>query len=240
MTFPGLFCEKERMNMNEKQEQNGNLEQILLMQRGELVGRDDIPFKWMKNWICFQLVNPKNYSEILEQIPWFPFLDLAIIFRVQLDVGEQTQVSCIVSKRYLEYWKISPRQLAEIAFKNTLRLYPPHLEAFNEVVAQFLDDIPKMEDNQWYILTNEKQNMGASVMLYLEVLKRFADKIQDDFYIIPSSVHELILVPKRMNVKTEELNQMIEDVNRTCVIPSERLADHGYLFCRKEVKIELL
>ena len=42
MTFPGLFCEKERMNMNEKQEQNGNLEQILLMQRGELVGRDDI------------------------------------------------------------------------------------------------------------------------------------------------------------------------------------------------------
>lgn len=226
--------------MSDKYRLNENLEQTLLMQRGELVGWDDIPFKWVKNWICFQLVNPKNYSEILEQIPWFPFLDLAIIFRMQLDESEQTRISCIVSKRYLEYWKITPRQLAEFAFKNTLRLYPPHLETLNEVVAQFLDDVPKIEDDQGYVLTNEKQSMGASVILYPGVLKQFADKIQDDFYIIPSSIHDTILIPKRMNVVAEELNQMIEDVNRTCVIPSERLADHAYLFCRKEGKIEML
>ncbi len=88
-----------------------------------------------------------------------------------------------------------------------------------------------------YVLTNTQRLNGAACMLYPDVLKRFGEKLGRDFYILPSSVHELILVPDDESVSKEALWQIVTDINRTQVAREEILADSVYYYSRAEDRI---
>jgi hypothetical protein len=84
-----------------------------------------------------------------------------------------------------------------------------------------------------YILSNFKGINGASCLLYENVLSEFAQLIQSDFYILPSSIHEIILVPYDKAILKEALAEMVEEVNRTQVSGDEVLSDRVYFYSRK-------
>ena len=90
------------------------------------------------------------------------------------------------------------------------------------------------------ILTNSRKTYGACSILYPEVLEQVAEQMEGDIYLIPSSVHEMLALPKEQERSGEELQAMIAEVNSTEISPEEVLSDHLYFFSRKDKEIRML
>lgn len=105
-----------------------------------------------------------------------------------------------------------------------------------ELIDQMSTDIGR-EKIPMYVLTNKKKLYGAACMLYPKVLKNFSEKLGQDFYILPSSVHEVILVPVNSEANQESLREIVTDINRTQVAEEEILADSVYFYNRTLDKI---
>ena len=87
-------------------------------------------------------------------------------------------------------------------------------------------------DNHMYILTNVLNQFGAAVILYPNVLEEIAMEINDDYYLLPSSIHELVILPRRYSPSTEDIDRMIVEINATQITPDEILSDHSYYYSR--------
>ena len=90
-----------------------------------------------------------------------------------------------------------------------------------------------------YILTNTEKLHGAACILYQQLLEEFAKKVNDNLYILPSSVHEIIMIPASFAGKASELRQMVEEINATQVEEEEVLSDSVYFFNRLTRKLEM-
>lgn len=104
-------------------------------------------------------------------------------------------------------------------------------------VREQIDNAREFEDMRMFVLTNESRINGATCITYPGILEKFGNKLNDDFYVIPSSIHEVILVPKAQ-WKKERFDDMVKDVNSTELDPVEILSDHAYLYNRKTGMLE--
>lgn len=153
-------------------------------------------FEYVRDRIVYRLVNYEKNKEILEDCPHLRLYDLALTFRWVAhsdDIGIST---ALVTNQELQVWGISMNELLLAARENTPRLFPVHMIDMDEMIAQA--GIPISLDESaipMYIMTNEQEVNGASVLLYDNVLESFALEKKTDFYILPSSIHEVILVP---------------------------------------------
>ena len=110
-----------------------------------------------------------------------------------------------------------------------------------KTVEQMMDVIAANgETGRMYVLGNDRKLFGAAAMLYPGLLEAFADKTEKNFFILPSSVHEVIIVPDNEEQEAEELWKMVCDINATQVEPEEVLTDSVYYFSRKVRRIERL
>lgn len=110
----------------------------------------------------------------------------------------------------------------------------------DKVAEEIMDDISAFRhDLKMYVLTNARRFNGAICILYDNVLKNFADKMEKDLYILPSSVHEVILVLYEENICKAELDDLVKEVNREELDISDILSDHAYFFSREDGKIHM-
>lgn len=109
-------------------------------------------------------------------------------------------------------------------------------EDINNIVEEEIDKIKEDKPMDMFVLTNEQKNFGASCILYPNVLKDFADKEQNDFYIIPSSVHEVILVPKKAENR-ERLCEILNEVNKKELDTIDLLSDTVYEYDREKDEV---
>ena len=82
------------------------------------------------------------------------------------------------------------------------------------------------------VLTNESKYCGAACMLYEGLLRNLSDEIRSDLFIIPSSIHEVLLLPDEGEFSEEELSALVCEINAHFINPSEILSDHVYRFKR--------
>ena len=115
-----------------------------------------------------------------------------------------------------------------------------------EMVLEMVHDLKVDEEKNgsilpvpMYILTNEYKLNGAATILYRDVLEDFSKACDGDFYLLPSSIHEVILVPAKECNSFDEMTQMVQEVNETQVEAEELLADHAYYYSRKHQKLIL-
>ena len=81
-----------------------------------------------------------------------------------------------------------------------------------------------------YIITNTMNFRGASAILDVSALKELGQKLNvHDFIVLPSSIHEMIIIPSTGNDDIENFNIMVKEINRTQVEPEERLTDRAYI-----------
>lgn len=101
----------------------------------------------------------------------------------------------------------------------------------SQLLLELEEDVPcDTLEPPIYVLTNQLKFFGASVLLYRDILKKCSDLFKDDFYLIPSSIHEVIALPKELVSSRENLNALIQEVNREHVAPEEILSDHFYFY----------
>lgn len=200
--------------------------------------------------IAYKLIHYERNRHLFADLPHFRYLDLAIVFYCLVSSSPSGSATILIRKDHLRFWNISPTQLFDAAKENTPRLLSYDLRNMNDLMEELLapahstlsDPDIKKEDAAicpMYVLTNQNKLNGASCILYEHLLEHFADRLCCDLYILPSSIHEVILIPATSDISYQELSQMVQEVNDTQVSPEEILSDHVYYFSRSSGSIRM-
>lgn len=198
-------------------------------------------FDTIKDKIVYKVVNYRSNEKLLEQVPHKRILDLAVVFYCLLDNEYGRSATPLIYNNNLKNWNVTIDDVYKAALKNTPDLLHSKISsmaALFEKCGVNVDgeevDLKDYVPSDMYVLTNESKLNGAACILYENVLYDFAQKLGADLYILPSSVHEVILLPKLSMFEKDELVNMVKEVNTEGVAADEVLSDHVYEYNRTE------
>lgn len=197
-------------------------------------------FEQAKSKLVYKLIHKERNEELLDSIPHVPYWDLEMVFYLLLDTFEQGIATILVTNQMLTHWEIDAELLYQLATANTPNLLPfdfrPMREVIEELLGRELSDEEDYESHM-FVLTNPYRHFGAACVLYPRVPENIGNQLGEDYYLLPSSIHEMIVLPVSHAVSTSELSEIIADINETQVLKEEILSDHAYYYSRKENKI---
>lgn len=186
----------------------------------------------IKDRIIMRMLNYKDNRMFLRGVPHKLVDDLAICYVIVIHTDRDNTATMLVRDEHLNELGISCDELHELAYKNTREVYPPELRSMREKLKEFKEEklLPKRRDpsNEFYVLTNEIGQYGAVNILYPDIAEKAREIIGGDYYIIPSSVHECLLISKDCGPSPKCIGEMIRDINMTQVEREEWLSDHAY------------
>lgn len=184
------------------------------------------------------VINADKNKELLKQCPHELIEDLAIVCRCYVS----DNASFIVKNEHLYLLQLSSSEALEIAKKNSINKDEYQIKNIAEVINEVMgmdDDI--MQDDMQppiYVITNQSRCQGAAgIFINEELRQEVMDVIGEDYYVIPSSIHE-VLVVGTSTIEKEDLKAMIMDVNENHVSQDEYLSDEPYV-CRADLRIKL-
>lgn len=199
-------------------------------------------YETVKSRIIFKLINTEKNRELLRDVPYIPFHDLSIVFQCLVSEERFGNASILIHNVHLQLWKVNARELYECALENTPLLQGYELADMNTVLEEMkalggIDD-EEIEDMQqevpMYVLSNKSRINGASCILYKDILKDFAMVVDKDLYVLPSSIHEVILLPSDGTQESEQLKEMVREINQSQVEKEEVLSDSVYYYRRSD------
>lgn len=210
-------------------------------------------YQKVKHQIIYKVINYAQNEEQLKDLPHFRYLDLAVVFCCFMPDPKNGNATILIHNHHLSLWGVTADALHELAQKNTPLLLPHDLSNLEDVLKfactehclpDDMADRPNLQnllgetsaDNEippLYILSNAERYYGASVLLYPRLLSCIGRLLDSDLYILPSSVHEILLLPKSSCPHTKGLNCIIQEVNGQHVSREEILSDHFYYYDRK-------
>ena len=207
---------------------------------------DGVDMKALWDWeaaktrIRAKLVNREMNCGFLKKVPHRDFLDLAVIYYVTVEgLPEGVNGAFTVSDGNMEMWKKEEDDLYQMAVSNMRLDGKPVFEDMEGILRGMIpvDGCPltsKALKVRLYVLTNREKIFGAVELLDGSTLKEIGDELGCDFIVLPSSLHESIIIPADVSAAYQELAEMVTDINRNVVSVEERLSDHVYLYERKE------
>ena len=157
----------------------------------------------------------------------------AEVVYIKLAQNVDGQAIVRVTNELMQKYKVSPEEVFAQAYENTIEQYPLKIMKINDVIGKSVGEGGENEP-QMYVVTNDQQINGATVLLYPETLKKIEERVGGEYYILPSSVHEILAVPKKQTSMVAELRQMVRNINRSIVEPTERLAGEVFEYESKE------
>lgn len=182
-----------------------------------------LDFSQIQNRIVYKLIQKQANEHLLEDLPHEEFLDLAVVYYVLLEKTEFGTATLLIHNEHMEGWNVRKEDIIQAARRNSPQLLPMEMERVTEYM---------------YIATNRTHSLGAGVMLY-EDWKRIVAEIGENFFIIPSSVHELILIPESFGMERQQLEVMVKEINETEVAAEEVLSDTVYYYDREMESISM-
>lgn len=192
----------------------------------------------VKPQIIYRMVNYEKNKEQLKACPYLPFCDLAITFRWLVHADSYGIASSLITNRELELWNVTVEELYKVASRNTQRLFPHFIQPMQDLLKEYMHDDKELRELynatppafQIYILTNKSRINGSTCMIYDNVLANFAGRQGCDIYILPSSIHEVLLIPARFGIDEQDLLSLVHDANRSVVSVTDVLSDSIYRY----------
>jgi len=193
--------------------------------------------------ILYKLINASQNKELLQEIPHIKFLDLAIVFYCLVSTNDVGSATILIRNQHLSLWNVTPDMLHQQAAYNTPRLMPPKLIDMNSLLQEFAPDF--IDSNSFtpsplYVLTNSEKLYGAAAILDARILKNFSITKNNDFYILPSSIHEVIIIPASYTEDANELSEIVHDVNVSEVAQDEILSDSVYFYDQNTEQLSII
>ena len=200
-------------------------------------------FNNVKEYIVYKVINRDRNLELLKNIPYVNYLDLAIVFYQLLPetVNEEEKQAILITNKQLMLWEVGVSEIMNAASNNTQRIMGFKIRGILSTIAKYLGDINMFEISKeeeleipLYVVSNKISYYGAAVLLYKDFLKALAAKFKSDIYIIPCSVHEIIVLKsiKGYQIDTSELRDMIVHVNQHNLPEDQILSSNLYYYSR--------
>lgn len=198
----------------------------------------------VKGRLAFRLLSKERNKETLENYVYKDFLDLAAIVTFCAEIDEQGVKAIRVTHDLAERWNVSKEEILQAAEENTEDLFPVRMEPILDTLCRVADisrdDLPEVvlaeEDSpQIMVLTNYLGVNGATVLLYDSFLQQVYEKLRGKFIILPSSIHEVIVMPLASAPPITDSQKMVEQINRSAVKEEEILSDSVYLYDGEKV-----
>lgn len=205
-------------------------------------------YEKIKDRIIFKLIHAERNEELLKEIPHIRYLDLAIVFQCLISDEMFGNATIMIHNAHLKIWNITEEELYKQAIKNTPKLQQYDIKTMRDVLCEMMrleelegkeiidreEYLRELRDaTPMYVLSNRTRIQGASCILYPDILRDFATAIKSDFYILPSSIHEVILLPAQGDEDEVSLKSMVQEVNETQVEREEVLSDSVYYYNRE-------
>ena len=197
-------------------------------------------FEAAKDRIVARVVNAGYNSELLANRPHILMDDLAITYHIDLGHKGDGAMSTAITNALAEQFGVTAEDLHKIALANIDMNNKSVFKGMTEVMMEMVGaEIPTdaMLNNgkeQMYVLSNESKMNGAAAILDTKMMDSIAEKLDGDYYILPSSIHETLVVPMGSEADRETLESMVRDVNATQLAPEEKLSDHVYVYDSQE------
>ena len=201
----------------------------------------------VKKNLFMKLSAAEKNADVLEHTPHITKEDLALTFHIMLDQGEKGTATTMITDKMMDAYGVDLEKLYQDALHNSPVIAPAQIENMGEVLERMmLEDmkaagapaevIQEMEkdlqetsrDNPMTVITNDRSTDGAAAIFYPGVMDQVGERLNGDYFILPSSVHEILVVPDDGNISFRELTDMVKEVNRTQVAPEDRLTDQVY------------
>lgn len=208
-------------------------------------------YEKIRDKLMIKLCDPELNQEWLCDKAYTLHGDFAAVYYVEIHKEERKAFSMPVDKQLMEEWKVSLKQIHEDALLSesakgavlfTMDDYCCSAMTESEMFRNLLDGKtewhPEMEETPMLCLTNSSMKNGASMILQEELMKRVGEIIGSDFYVLPSSRHEILLVPDIGIVDTAGLSQMVKEINGTEVDLCDKLSDKVQYYDRAKGTFE--
>ncbi len=220
-------------------------------------------YQEIKDHIVYKLVNTRANAAFLTHLPHWEFQDMSLICYLLMEQRVHGYVTALIHQDHLKSWGISQNELMRSALANTPRLLPPVIRPMSDVLKQLareamgdeydetaVDSLLEAADEQrmernpvfptLYVLSNPAGVNGAACMLYPGEIRKFAAHLNQDLVILPSSIHEVLLVADSGNYDFDDMSRLVQNINETEVPPEDRLSNQIYRYSRKDDQIVIV
>lgn len=194
-----------------------------------------------KKRIGYKLINTEKNQELLKEIPHREFFNLSMVYFYLVPENQfDTDATILIKNNQMKAWQKKEEDLYQAAYQNMPELFPSKIDSMAELLKDFYQEDVIDDTVFMFVLTNSQKMFGAASMLYPEELKSFARLQESNLYLLPSSIHEIIIIPERPEIDKKLLLKIVMEVNRTQVAEEEVLADSVYFYNKKEEALYLL
>lgn len=247
-------------NLYQIYEDGGNIESIAAEVVPKVMansfGHDlnvDQQMEWddINDKVFFHAIGDAENHEYQKNIPTRKELDMLLAYRVLLSDDEVGRASFQITDEILNRLGVTEEELYQSAVQNMSTLFPAEIKSMSEIIMGMYenvqDDLGDLDDMLerlpkeigMYVLSNAQKYYGAATAFYPGVMDKIADSFDTDMFVLPSSVHEMILIPSypEMEMSVADLKNMVSEINATQVEPEEVLKDQVYVFDKDEKKL---
>jgi len=188
-------------------------------------------FDKVKDRIIYRLINYDKNLDLLSSCPHIRLYDLAVTFRWLAHEDSAGISTALITHKEMKLWKVTLPDILLAAQSNTRRLFPGKIIHMDDLLTEILPGIScKDEQIPMYIITNEQQINGATSILYENLMKDFTREHPGNYFILPSSIHEMILIPEDRIRDSSVLKDIVPEVNKTVVSEGDVLSDSVYYY----------
>jgi hypothetical protein len=229
---------------------------LLTGQETGLAGLPFTDYNAINNRLFCKLINYDRNHSILNNAPHIKFMDLAVVFCILVKNDSSGYASVTVKNELMDLWAVTVEELYEKALENTPVLFESTVQPMEDVIRgilgaedqlieednsmdEFISDVlsdqyASCSNSSMFVAGNKNGLGGASWLLQRNELQALSHKLGSSLYILPSSVHELIVVPCSDRISKNALLSMVQEVNSTQVAPEEFLSNNVYLYTMED------
>lgn len=202
----------------------------------------------MKGTLAMEVVSRDRNAELFDTVPHKDIEDMSVVYRFVLGDTSQGTGTILVTNQMIDNYGITADQLHEDAVKNAPEIRPLVIQGMGEVLARSMgvDDLEMLglnippEQEQMFVASVEGNIHGAGVLAYEDFMEKASERVGgQSFFILPSSIHELLIIPDNGNFDLKSLENMVKEVNATTVDPTEQLTDNVYHYDAQAKVFEL-
>lgn len=205
----------------------------------------------VKDKLFIRVSSAEANKEVLEIVPHQLKEDLAITYHVAVGKDQDGLSSMLITNEMMKEYGVTQEQIHEDAMKSSPRVMVPEVssigvlidEIYQKNILMLTPDEREMlletlqessEMPTFFVVTNTERVNGAGVIFYPEFMDNMGELLGNNFFILPSSIHQMLILPDDGQVDAEMLRDMVKEVNATQVAPAERLTNDVYHFDTKD------